>query len=60
MHRLGIASSDLGDGPREVYRSLLPLLHIGEEGKHVFNMRQIVATVRDGETIGLRWSNDHA
>ncbi len=58
--RRRIASSDLGEGSRQVYRSLLPLLHIGEEGKHVFNMRQIVATVRDGETIGLRSANDHA
>ena len=58
--RRGIASSDLGEGAQQVYESLLPLLHIGEEGKRVFNMRQIVATVRDGESIGLRLSDDHA
>ena len=58
--RRGIASSDLGEGAQQVYESLLPLLHIGEEGKRVFNMRQIVATVRDGESIGLRLPDDHA
>jgi histidine ammonia-lyase len=58
--RRGIASSDLGEGPQRVYQSLLPLLHIGEEGNHVFNMRQIVAAVRDGESISLRLSDDYA
>jgi histidine ammonia-lyase len=58
--RRGIASSDLGEGTRKVYQSLLPLLHIGEEGNHVFNMRQIVAAVRDGEGIGLGWSDGPA
>ena len=58
--RRGLAPSDLGDGPRQVYRSLLPLLHIGDEGQRVFNMRQIVAAVSDGETIGLRPTHDHA
>ena len=50
--RRGIASSELGEGAQQVYRSLLPLLHIGEEGKRVFNMSKIVAAVRDGGTIG--------
>jgi histidine ammonia-lyase len=52
--RRGIAPSELGIGPRRVYESLLPLLHIGEEGVRVFNMRPIVSAVRDGEIIGLR------
>ena len=31
---------------------LLPLLHIGEEGTRIFNMRHIVAAVRDGDFSG--------
>jgi histidine ammonia-lyase len=58
--RRGIATNELGAGPRQVYQSLLPLLHIGEEGQRVFNMRQIAAAVRDGEAIGLRRADDHA
>jgi histidine ammonia-lyase len=45
--RRGLAVAELGHGPREVYQLLLPLLHIGEEGKRIFNMRKIVAAVRD-------------
>jgi histidine ammonia-lyase len=58
--RRGVASSDLGEGPRQVHQSLLPLLHIGDEGKYVFNMKPIVAAVRDGETIGLRRADHDA
>jgi histidine ammonia-lyase len=50
--RRGIPSNELGEGPQQVYESLLALLHIGEEGKRVFNMRKIVGAVRDGGTIG--------
>ena len=39
-------------GPRRVYELLLPLLHIGEEGTRIFNMRHIVAAVRDGDFVG--------
>ena len=47
MARRRLAPDDLGEGPRKVYRTLLPLLHIGDEGKRVFDMRPIVAAVRD-------------
>jgi histidine ammonia-lyase len=50
--RRGISSSELGEGAQQVYRSLLPLLPIGEEGKRVFNMGTIVGAVRDGGTLG--------
>lgn len=49
--RRGIALIDIGDGPRRVYQSLLPLLHIGDEGKRIFNMRQIVGAVRDSNWV---------
>jgi histidine ammonia-lyase len=51
MARRGLNPNEVGQGPREVYESLLPLLHIGEEGKRIFNMRQIVATVRDSDLL---------
>jgi histidine ammonia-lyase len=56
--RIGVA--ELGDGPRQVYESLLPLLHIGEEGSRVFNMRQIVAAVRDHGAIDVLLAAKHA
>jgi hypothetical protein len=34
-----------------VYELLLPLLHIGEEGARIFNMRHIVAAIRDGDFV---------
>jgi hypothetical protein len=55
-----MALNDLGGEARQVYQSLLPLLHIGEEGKRVFNMRQIVAAVRDFGARGLPLPADHA
>jgi histidine ammonia-lyase len=58
--RRGMALNDLGGEARQVYQSLLPLLHIGEEGKRVFNMRQIVAAVRDFGARGLPLPADHA
>ncbi len=51
MARRQLAPADLGQGPRRVYERLLPLLHIGEEGERIFNMRQIVAAVRDGDLL---------
>jgi len=51
MARRRLAVADIGAGPRKVYESLLPLLHIGEEGKRIFNMRQIVAAVRDSDLV---------
>jgi histidine ammonia-lyase len=51
LARRGIAPSDLGPGPRRVYEALLPLLHIGEEGRRIFDMARIVAVVRDGKLV---------
>jgi histidine ammonia-lyase len=45
--RRRLAPETLGVGPSRVYDLLLPLLCIGEEGTRIFNMRQIVAAVRD-------------
>jgi histidine ammonia-lyase len=45
--RRGVAPAELGGGPRQMYQLLLPLLHIGEEGRRVFDMRPIVAAVRN-------------
>jgi histidine ammonia-lyase len=45
--RRRLAPEALGVGPSRVYELLLPLLCIGEEGTRIFNMRQIVAAVRD-------------
>ncbi len=52
MARRRLVPADLGIGPRRVYELLLPLLHIGEEGVRIFNMRHIVAAVRDGDFVG--------
>ena len=52
MARRRLVPADLGIGPRRVYELLLPLLHIGEEGTRIFNMRDIVAAVRDGDFVG--------
>jgi len=49
--RRRLALSDVGEGPRQVYQVLLPLLNIGDEGKRVFNMRQIVGAVRDSDLV---------
>jgi histidine ammonia-lyase len=51
MARRRLVPSDLGVGPRRVYERLLPLLHIGEEGARIFNMRHIVAAIRDGDFV---------
>jgi histidine ammonia-lyase len=51
MARRRLALEELGEGPRRVYRALLPLLHIGEEGCRIFDMKRIVAAVRDGDLI---------
>lgn len=48
MARRSLNPTGLGEGPRKVYEALLPLLHIGDEGRRIFNMNRIVATVRDG------------
>lgn len=39
----------LGAGPRAVYDAILPLLHIGAEGRRIFRMQEIVARVRRGD-----------
>jgi histidine ammonia-lyase len=51
MARRRLAPVHLGEGPRRVYELLLPLLHIGEEGKRIFNMRHIVGAIRDGDFL---------
>jgi histidine ammonia-lyase len=51
MARRRLAPADMGAGPRRVYELLLPLLHIGDEGRRIFNMRQIVGAVRDGDLV---------
>jgi histidine ammonia-lyase len=51
MARRRLTLTDVGQGPRQVYETLMPLLHIGEEGKRIFDMRQIVAAVRDGDLL---------
>lgn len=51
MARRRLEPATLGVAPRRVYELLLPLLHIGEEGTRIFNMRHIVAAVRDGDLV---------
>ena len=48
--RRGLPASALGRGPRRVHDTLLPLLHIGEEGTRVFDFAAIVERV---EATGL-------
>lgn len=43
---------ELGVGVREAYRTLLPLLHIGEEGQRIFDMSRIVSVVRSEDFLG--------
>jgi histidine ammonia-lyase len=49
MARRRLEPAEMGAGPRRVFELLLPLLHIGDEGRRIFNMRQIVGAVRDGD-----------
>lgn len=51
MARRELSIDDLGPVPRLIYQTLLPLLHIGEEGLRVFDMRAIVAEVRHGGLV---------
>ena len=51
MARRQLAIHYLGPVPRLIYQTLLPLLHIGEEGERVFDMRAIVAKVRHGGLV---------
>jgi histidine ammonia-lyase len=51
MARRELPLHDLGAAPRLIYLTLQPLLHIGEEGRRVFDMRRIVETVRSGRLI---------
>lgn len=50
--RRGIAAHTLGAGPRGVFQALLPQLHIGDEGKRIFNLRPIVNELRHGSLVG--------
>jgi histidine ammonia-lyase len=52
--RRGIARTELGRGTREVHDALRPLLHIGEEGRRIFDMAAIVRIVRDGKLLAAR------
>ena len=49
--RRRLVPAEIGVGPRRVHELLLPLLHIGDEGKRIFNMREIVGAVRDGDFV---------
>ena len=60
MARRRLAPDDLGEGPRKVYRTLLPLLRIGDEGRRVFDMRPIVAAVRNLAAGGNSAAPPHA
>jgi histidine ammonia-lyase len=51
MARRHLAPEDVGKGPRKVYQALLPLLHIGDEGRRIFNMSRIVEAVRDSDLV---------
>ncbi len=42
---------ELGPGPRAVYEAILPLLHIGAEGRRIFRMQDIVARVRRADLL---------
>lgn len=53
IRRRGIDLSELGQGLRAVYEAIEPLLPIGREGEHVFDIRPIVELVRDGEIVDL-------
>ncbi len=56
MARRALPLADMGEGPRRVYELLLPLLHIGDEGSRIFNMRHIVSAVRDGDLL-TQWAS---
>jgi len=43
--RRGLAPSSLGRGPRRVYETLVPMLHIGEEGTRIFDFAAIIERV---------------
>jgi histidine ammonia-lyase len=49
--RRGIPYDYLGVGVRPVYKALLPLLPIGEEGQTVFQMSPIVQLVKSGQLL---------
>jgi len=49
--RRGLALEDIGNVPRLIYEALRPLLPIGDEGKRIFDMRQLVTAVRDGGLV---------
>jgi histidine ammonia-lyase len=45
IHRRGVALSDLGQGLRELYAQVLPLLPIGTEGVRIFDVGVVVDVV---------------
>jgi len=51
MARRRLRREELGAGARLAYDALLPLLHIGEEGNRIFDMKAIVDRVRHSDLI---------
>ena len=49
--RRDVNESDLGRGPRVAHHRVRPLLHIGEEGERLFDMRPIISLLRDDEFL---------
>jgi histidine ammonia-lyase len=49
--RRRLEHSELGVGPRLVCDQLLPILHIGEEGSRIFDMKAIVERVRHSDLV---------
>jgi histidine ammonia-lyase len=53
IRRRGLEVESLGEGLREVYSRVEPLLPIGREGAEVFDLRPLVALARDEQLVDL-------
>ena len=53
IHRRDVPLDDLGEGVRQVYEQTVAWLPIGREGEEVFDVRPLVALVRDQEFVDL-------
>lgn len=53
MSRRQLDVSTLGEGVREVYKTIHPMLPMGREGTEVFDLRSIVELVRHGDLVDL-------
>lgn len=53
IRRRDVPPDALGQGLRDVYTKVEPLLPIGREGTEVFDVRPIVELVRDGDLVDL-------